>query len=464
MKEAAGVASTFSKVLDLDQVKALAREENYTTIFFNEKSRVISFQKLDQIDDSVRINVYWTTGTVGTCLNHPRQGKTQLFRRDVDVSGLREIFRNPRVHTGVGYYEKEKVGKADLRSGSSPFIIGDRVHVEGYADATVVSDLKTSGCYARRIEVRYDDGQTFHVKPDDIRLSSVCNDLEMEAKQQLKRLEAELELIQSEKMSCTAIVESFEQARERERIRKEEEEKERRLRMKRKAEADAEELRSKLRKLEEARIDLERINRGNSIKFSLCESDHVYSCFSEKVVSMACGGQATILLYENGGWAWTSGLPKLLHNKLKGRQRSLPSPVYVAMGSQDRYYIKFADGKSEWVGCDEMGTELKSNSRTVKTVAFGEYWDSFFIVYTDGCGVCKHIPTALLELLRTRQSRADLECVSLGPDGEYFLSAKNGRAWWGGLTHSNIDSIKEVRDRIKFMDFGDGDSYFVRYS
>lgn len=190
----------------------------------------------------------------------------------------------------------------------------------------------------------------------------------------------------------------------------------------------------------------------------------MYSCFSENVVSIACGGQATILLYENGGWAWTSGLTKLLHNKLKGRQRSLPSPVYVAMGSQDRYYIEFADGKSEWVGCDEMGDELKSSSRTVKSVAFGEYWDSYFVVYTDGWWKCKNVPTALSKLIESRRSRTDLECVSLGPNGEYFLSAKNGRFWCGGLTNSNTNSIKQVEGTIEFMDFGDYDSYLVRYS
>ena len=50
-----------------------------------------------------RINVYYSTGTVGTCLDHPRQGKTQLFRRNVDLAMLREIFRDPRVHTVMGY-------------------------------------------------------------------------------------------------------------------------------------------------------------------------------------------------------------------------------------------------------------------------------------------------------------------------------------------------------------------------
>lgn len=54
-----------------------------------------------------RINVWnhshWRRRTVGTCLNHPRQKFTQLFRRKVTDQELDSIFRNPRVHTGKGY-------------------------------------------------------------------------------------------------------------------------------------------------------------------------------------------------------------------------------------------------------------------------------------------------------------------------------------------------------------------------
>ena len=41
------------------------------------------------------------TGTVGTCMDHPNQGKTQLFRRDQTLDSLSAIFKNPRVHTGM---------------------------------------------------------------------------------------------------------------------------------------------------------------------------------------------------------------------------------------------------------------------------------------------------------------------------------------------------------------------------
>ena len=50
-----------------------------------------------------KVNVYRTTMTVATCLNHPKQGKTQLFRKKVSEKLLEQIFENPRIHTNKGY-------------------------------------------------------------------------------------------------------------------------------------------------------------------------------------------------------------------------------------------------------------------------------------------------------------------------------------------------------------------------
>ena len=36
------------------------------------------------------------------------------------------------------------------------------------------------------------------------------------------------------------------------------------------------------------------------------------------------------------------------------------------------------------------------------------------------------------ELLK--QARKELNCVSLGPAGEYFVQARDGRTWLGGMT------------------------------
>ena len=60
--------------------------------------------------DDIRLNFWPTTGTVGSFLYHPKsRKKTQLFRRKIRQSDAEAIFRNPRVHTGVGYHRKDEL-------------------------------------------------------------------------------------------------------------------------------------------------------------------------------------------------------------------------------------------------------------------------------------------------------------------------------------------------------------------
>ena len=279
----------------------------------------------------------------------------------------------------------------------------------------------------------------------------------------MKCLDSELERIQKHKSWLQDNLLEIEQKRERERKRKQQEEAARILAAKRKSEEKAVAERAKRRKINEDNLEFERSQRGNACSKTLDNNDFVHKNFDKTVVSMACGGMCTVLLYEHGTWAFSSGLPKLLHNKLNGRQKSLPSPVYVSIGSQDRYYIKFADGKSEWVGCDGFTKALKKSNRTVKSVAFGETWESYFIVYTDGGWQHSNVPYSLEDLIKRRRNVADLTCVSLGPDGEYYVSARNGRAWWGGMNENNMATARAYKDRLKFMDFGDNGSFFIRY-
>ena len=63
---------------------------------------MISFGKVFQ-GSPARINVWFTTMTVGTYLNHPKQGKTQLFRKWCSEEQIGAILKNPRVHTEKGY-------------------------------------------------------------------------------------------------------------------------------------------------------------------------------------------------------------------------------------------------------------------------------------------------------------------------------------------------------------------------
>eukprot|EP00934_Nitzschia_sp_Nitz4_P007096 Nitzschia sp. Nitz4//scaffold28_size193895//102752//104557//NITZ4_001663-RA/size193895-processed-gene-0.267-mRNA-1//-1//CDS//3329545976//7086//frame0 len=73
-------------------------------ISHNAHSKVISFRH----PTGARINVYYTTKTIGTALAHPSKGNTQLFRRNCTKEELIEILKDPRVHTGRGYYQTPK--------------------------------------------------------------------------------------------------------------------------------------------------------------------------------------------------------------------------------------------------------------------------------------------------------------------------------------------------------------------
>lgn len=88
-----------------DGIVAWAKAEGWESIPPRDPHMVGSFLKV--IDHSpARINIWESERrgrTVGTYLFHPKQGKTQLFRRCVSDKELQQIFKNPRVHSGKGY-------------------------------------------------------------------------------------------------------------------------------------------------------------------------------------------------------------------------------------------------------------------------------------------------------------------------------------------------------------------------
>jgi hypothetical protein len=98
-------ASTYGIPVEL--VRELARQHDLEEIQFNPQSRIVSFSQ--QTDDGpVRINVYYSTGTVGTALDHPVQGPTQLFRRRCTVGELNSIMSDLRWHSGRGHRRRRK--------------------------------------------------------------------------------------------------------------------------------------------------------------------------------------------------------------------------------------------------------------------------------------------------------------------------------------------------------------------
>ena len=87
-------------LVPLADVDSLAKLEGWSRFDYQENIGMVSYSK-----NNVRVNVYLSKMTVSTAMNHPKKGKTQLFRRNVSMEQLWKLFKNPRVHTGKGYYK-----------------------------------------------------------------------------------------------------------------------------------------------------------------------------------------------------------------------------------------------------------------------------------------------------------------------------------------------------------------------
>ena len=84
--------------LSLQHVRQIAAlVPDVTECYVNDLLKVVSFKNSPQ---NCRIDVYYSTGTVSTCLFHPVSGKTQLFRRIVDWAMLQDLLLFPRTYPG----------------------------------------------------------------------------------------------------------------------------------------------------------------------------------------------------------------------------------------------------------------------------------------------------------------------------------------------------------------------------
>lgn len=313
-------------VFALKRVRAAAEEFGWEEVAYTPASRVIGFCR-----DGDRINVYYTTGTVGTCVDHPTRGRTQLFRRDRDWDGLRALLDNPRAHTGDGYYRKHGAARPEP-SWTTTAATGLWAAVGDATDAVVGG-----------------------VTPAE-----------------------------------TAVL-------------------------------------------------------------ALSESGY--------------------FVLEHDGGVWWSGVPHYLHNKLWGRQASLPSPDYVALdgGDAHTYYIQFTDGRSEWAGVPaELERVLLDRNMPVEQLAFAAD-GGWYVLFEDGYYDWEGLPLALSNLLNGRagQSLAGVETIACGPDGEWFVRFLDGAWRCGDIPHyasRKLHSLKSQRKTIVSMSFGGYGNWAIMYA
>ena len=84
-------------------VTEICESSGYVFVEYQENNGTIIFERGD-----CKLIIYLTKMTVATVINHPKQGRGQLFRKNVSFDELKKICMNPRLHTGKGYKTKAK--------------------------------------------------------------------------------------------------------------------------------------------------------------------------------------------------------------------------------------------------------------------------------------------------------------------------------------------------------------------
>lgn len=242
--------------------------------------------------------------------------------------------------------------------------------------------------------------------------------------------------------------------------------------------------------------DNDSVSSGREYEFHLPEAtvtdveQFLADSVSDPIRCVATNGMGTALIYRSGEWAYTSeGLPKKLKKALNGcKDTGEQTPRYISLGTDGRYFLSFASGLAVWNGPGTLDKALTSGlpaagptskpymygntdgrrHKPISSVAFGQTKDTFFVVFRDGSWEYRGrgIPEGLESILQDRGSRADLETVTLGPGGEWFLQARNGKMWWGGASEEFDEFMEDLEEsgRIpRFVDFGDYGSYFVTH-
>jgi hypothetical protein len=273
--------------MDLSQLRITASCYGAEEIYFNDVSKIISFQI-----EYARVNVYYSTATVGTCLDHPVTGKTQLFRRNQTISMMASIFEDPRVHTGVGYF-KSKSKKRKVKD--NPYVVIDE-------EEALKEQLESLS--------EISDG----IKAQQKLISDALQILDIRRELQEKNL---LLLKEDEAKVAERNRQTF-------------------LKQQRRNSYIA-----------NARIQFRGTRWGGS--FEKIDRDFVMDHMVHDTVScVAMSGSGVLMLYDDGRFSSCGNIPMQLFNTLHKREKSLPKPEFVALGSHDTYYVRYTDGHAEW--------------------------------------------------------------------------------------------------------------------
>lgn len=85
------------------EIRRMAKKHGWWLVDHQVNIKLLIFQR-----GTSKINIYYSKMTIATTVDHPRVGRQQLYRKNITEDELKKIFKEPRQHTGKGYWNRIK--------------------------------------------------------------------------------------------------------------------------------------------------------------------------------------------------------------------------------------------------------------------------------------------------------------------------------------------------------------------
>ena len=433
---------------NLAAARACAARHGYAEIHFCAPSRVVSFAAR-----GTRLNYFYTTRTVATCLEHPQQGRTQLFRRSVSHELLDAIFANPRTHTDKGYHSRppDDAGQGGKRARGADGPPAPSGGAGAAAAAPAAPGAAAPACTEEdalaaniaELEAELAPLRAWHGELRAARLAAEAAEQERLRSEAAERARAEA-AAEAERVAAAAA-----------------------------AEAERARVAAAAARAEAAR------KRGTSAAYSLREpitsffSDADYASDQCIALGYSSGHGVALRILERGGWAYPAGLPKALHDVFNGRAAHHPRPTYCTIGfsqeSEPWWLVLLDNGACKWSVSQDFADDYNGaveQGKALKFCAFGEP-GSYYVQFTDGSFRWRGLSER--HTAKITGSAGSPTFLSLGPRNQMFVRYSGRKCGWVDGPKDAMDKVSALMGRghdVRQVHFGgaEGDEFIVRYS
>ena len=365
------------EMLPIRDLRVMAKKHKLRESYLNKKTRVVSFVKDLGAGETARIDVYYTTGTIGVTVRHHNQlSRTQSFYPRCGIREVEKIFNSPQDPNVRGGYKRRR--ENDGPYGSNHAIRHMGVFVENASDAvtedeemTLRGELRGLDAALEEMKLQRENLLQLLVKAERKNRNSAL--LRMHKENEMKEL-VKKELILTSKGGKWLCVNA-------------------------------------MRNTHPTLVQ--------SLEANFTNVEHIAITEDSYFVSRANGK----CLYRN--------IDDNTAEALRQWQGTHTQTPYYVSSKDGRYFAKDQSGTTQWnSGYDAEGYEdqrfdelCRDPNRNVSRVAFGDP-GSWFLVFAYGRWEAKGVSDLMVNFIHTNGS-SPVE-ISIGEDDTYFVRCSDG--------------------------------------